>query len=109
MCNNKSKNFHIHIEYCGGETITRYSEYNQRIRLFKKADVYGNDKLVVCSSAWYEYELTIKNNESQYVLMLSDGEFIHVGVLPRNVKLNKEYGDEVVVVKISSFEDLYLY
>ncbi len=38
--------------------------------------------------------------------MLSDGEFIHVGVLAGNVQLNKEYGDEVVVVKISNFEDL---
>ncbi len=103
---NKCKNFHIHIEYCGGETITRYSEYHQRIRLFKKPNVYGNDKLVVCSSAWFEYELTIKNQESQYFLMLSDGELIHIGLIGQNVKIDKEYGDEVVVLKISNYEDL---
>ncbi len=38
--------------------------------------------------------------------MMSDGELIHIGLISQNVKIDKEYGDEVVVLKISNFEDL---
>ncbi len=35
--------------------------------------------------------------------MLSDGELIHVGIINNKTKIDKEYGDEVVVLKISKF------
>lgn len=106
MKNNKCKNYHISIEYYGGDVITRYTEYHQRLRLFKKVEAYGNDKLVVCSSAWFEYELTIKNQESQYFVMLSNGQLMHIGFIDENVNIDKVYGDECVILKISNFEVL---
>ncbi len=78
---NKCKNYHISIEYWGGEVITRYSEYLQTLRLFKNVDKYGNARVVVCSSSWFEMEYTIKNNESEHFLMLSNGKLLSLGFL----------------------------
>ena len=99
-------NYHISIEYWCGEVITRYSEYQQTLRLFKKDNTYGNDKLVVCSSAWYEMEFTIKNRESAYYIMRSNGELILIEMPNKNVDIDKAYGEECVILKISNFENL---
>jgi len=62
------------IEYWSGEIITRYAECMQRIMLFKKVDNYGNDRVLVCSSAWYEMEHILKHREYEHDLMLSHGK-----------------------------------
>ena len=55
------KNFeHIHIIYEGGEMTTHYREYKQIFKLFKKVSEYGEERVVVSSSGWFEYEHTVK-------------------------------------------------
>ena len=101
----KCKNYHIAIEYWGGEIVTRYSEYLQKIRMFKNVDKYGDARVVVSSSAWYEMEHTIKQGCSEYYLMLCNGELINIGVIDKCVDIDKEFGDECVVLRISNFEN----
>jgi hypothetical protein len=70
------KNFeHIHIIYEGGEMSMMYKEYNQTLKLFKKVKDYGENKVIVSSSGWYEYEHAILKNTSAYFCMLPDGSF----------------------------------
>ena len=59
---------HIHIIYEGGSVTLKYREYHQTIKLFKKVDHYGEDKVVVSSSGWFEYKHTIKRYESENVV-----------------------------------------
>ena len=51
-------------------------------------------------------EDTIKNNESKHYLMLCNGGLVNLGILDKNIDIDKEYGDECIVLKISNFEDL---
>jgi hypothetical protein len=93
------KNFeHIHIIYEGGEVTMQYREYKQTLKLFKKVSAYGEDKVVVSSSGWFEYEHTVKRYESEYFCMLSNGKFI---LIARPDKDN-DFGDECVIVRITN-------
>lgn len=104
--NNCKNNYHISIEFWGGESITRYTDYMQTLRLFKKDISYGHDKLVVCSSSWYEMEFTIKNKESAYFVMRPNGELFNIGIPEKNDNIDESYGEECVILKISNFENL---
>ncbi len=50
------------------------------------------------SSAWFEYEHTVKRYESEYFCMLSNGEFMLIAKPERD----NEFGDECVVVRITN-------
>ncbi len=89
---------HIHIIYEGGEVSMKYREYFQTLKLFKKVEHYGEDKVVVSSSGWFEYEHTIKRHESEYFCMLCNGEFLMITKPTRD----NEYGDECVIVRITN-------
>ena len=91
---------HIHIIYEGGYVTMKYREYHQTIKLFKKVDHYGEDKLVVSSSSWFEHENTIKRNESSYFCMLCNGSLLLIG---QPLKEN-EYGDECVIIRITNMD-----
>ena len=88
-------NIYIYIIYEGGEVTLKYREYHQTLKLFKKFDHYSEEKVVVSSSSWYEYEKTIKRNECEYFCILCNGEFT---LITRPLRDN-EYGDECVSVK----------
>ena len=49
-------------------------------------------------SAWFEYEQTVKRNESEYFCMLWNGEFLMIARPARD----NEYGDECVIVRITN-------
>ena len=49
---------HVHVEYEGGAVTLRFNEFKQTLNLFKKEEQYGETRVVVSSSAWYEYETT---------------------------------------------------
>jgi hypothetical protein len=91
---------HVHIEYEGGSVTLRFREYNQTIKLFKKEEEYGETRVVVSSSSWYEYETTIRSGDSAYFCMISNGAMLHI---PKPRREN-DYGDECVVLKISNLE-----
>ena len=94
---NDKPDYHIHIVYCGGSCVSKYREYNQTLKLFE-CD-YSKNYLIVSSSDWVDYNDTIKYSESKYYCMISNGSFINV---PKPKNLNKEYGDECVIVKITN-------
>lgn len=94
---NCNPDYHIHIIYCGGSCISKYREYNQTLKLSECDD--SKNYLIVSSSDWTDYNDSIKYLESKYYLMLSNGCFISI---PRPNNLNKEYGDECVIVKITN-------
>ncbi len=75
-----------------------YREYHQTLKLFKKVSAYGEARVVVSSSAWFEFEHTVKRYESEYFCMLSNGEFILIGKPTRD----NEFGDECVIVRITN-------
>ena len=56
---------HIHIIYEGGEMTMKYREYHQTLELLKKESAYGDARVVVSSSSWFEYEHTVKRGESE--------------------------------------------
>ncbi len=91
---------HEHVEYEGGEVTLRFREYKQTLNLFKKEGVYGETRVVVSSSAWYEYETTIRHGDSAYFCMLSNGALLQI---PKPTRDN-DYDDECVVLKISNNE-----
>jgi hypothetical protein len=89
---------HIHIIYEGAEVTIKYRESHQTLKLFKKMGHYGEDKVVVSSSGWFEYEHTIKRYESEYFCMLCNGDFL---MIERPTRDN-DYGDECVIVRITN-------
>jgi hypothetical protein len=93
---------HINIEYEGGEFTLRFREYLQTIKMFKKVDTYGDDWVVLSSSAWYEREFTIQRGQHEYFLMLCNGALLGIPK-PRN---DSQYGDESVVIKFSNREGM---
>ena len=60
--------------------------------------IYGEDKVVISSSAWFEYEHTVKRYESERFCMLCNGEFV---MIERPTRGN-DYGDECVIVRITN-------
>ncbi len=93
---------HISIEYEGGEVTFRFREYQQTLKMFKKVDHYGDDCVVLFSSAWYEREFTIQRGGHEYFLMLCTGSLLGI---PKPLHDN-HYGDECVVVKKSNREGM---
>ena len=89
--------YHINLVYCGGCCVSHYREYNQTVKLFESD--YSKKYLIVSSSDWTDYNDTIKCRESKYYCMISNGSFISIP-LPDN--LNKEYGEECVIVKLTN-------
>ena len=87
--------YHINIVYCGGCCVSHYREYNQTVKLFESD--YSKTYLIVSSSDWTDY--TIKYQESKYYCMISNGSFINI---PKPDNLNKEYGEERVIVKLTN-------
>jgi hypothetical protein len=87
---------HIVIEYEGGSITLRYKEYHQTLKLFKHIPDYGEDVVVISSSAWFEFEHTLKRGECCYYVMLCNGGFNKIEKPTRAC----EYGDEAVVIKI---------
>ena len=55
--------------------------------------------MIVNSSDWTDYNDTIKYQDSKYYCMISSGCFIDI---PKPDNLNKEYGDERVIVKLTN-------
>ena len=53
-----------------------------------------------------KWSILLKNRESAYFVMLSNGKLIHIAPIGKDVDIDKEYGDECVVLTISSFEDI---
>jgi hypothetical protein len=93
---------HVAIEYEGGEVTLRFREYNQTLKLFKNVELYGESKVVISSSGWFEHENTVERGEHQYLCMLSTGVLLVIGS-PRGATV---YGDECVIVKISNMESV---
>ena len=93
-----SKFEHISIVYEGGDMILRFREYHQTLKLFKHVDDYGENNVVVSSSAWVEMKQTIKRYEYRYYVMLSNGEFMNIDDPTRD----NEFNDECCIVKISN-------
>ena len=91
---------HISIEYEGGDMTMRFREYHQTLKLFKKVDEYGSNKVVVSSSAWFEMEQTILLHEYRYYVMLSNGQFMNID----DPKSENEFNDECCIVKISNHD-----
>ena len=91
---------HVNIEYEGGSLTLRFKEYNQTIKLFKHIDAYGDDKVVVCSSGWFESEQTILRHEYRYYVMLDSGRLLNIEKPTRN----HEFNDECCIIKISNLE-----
>ena len=91
---------HIAIEYDGGDVVLRFREYHQVLKFLKVVERYGENKVVVSSSSWYEKEETVTRGEIKYFLMLCSGSLLCIGP-PR---CDNEYGDECVVLKISNVE-----
>ncbi len=91
---------HVHVEYEGGEVTLRFREYKQTLKLFKKEGEYGETRVVVSSSGWYEYETTIRQGGCSYFCMLCNGALLEI---PKPLREN-DYGDECVVLKISNNE-----
>ena len=89
---------HIHIIYEGGEMTMKYREYYQTLKLLKKESAYGDARVVVSSSSWFEYEHTVKRYESEYFCMLCNGEFVLIPKPDRDYN----YGDECVIVRITN-------
>jgi hypothetical protein len=91
---------HIHVEYEGGSVTLRFREYKQTLKLFKKEELYGEFRVVVSSSSWYEYETTIRRGDTTYFCMISNGSLLEI---PKPKREN-DYGDECVVLRISNTE-----
>ena len=89
---------HIHVIYEGGDVTMKYREYHQTLKLFKKVSAYGDARVVVSSSTWFEYEHTIKRYASECLWMLCNGEFILIAKPDRD----NDYGDEGVIVRITT-------
>ena len=51
---------HIHIIDEGGDVTMKYREYYQTLKLFKKVEAYGDARVVVSSSAWFEYDIILR-------------------------------------------------
>jgi hypothetical protein len=92
---------HIHVEYEGGAFTVRFREYKQILKLFKNEREYGETRVVVSSSSWYEHETTIRQGECEYYCMLGSGALLRIPE-PRSTD---DYGDECVVLKISNKEN----
>ena len=90
-------NYHINLVYSGGSCTSYYREYNQTLKLFECDD--SKNYLIVSSSDWVNYNDIIKFRQSKYYLMLCNGCFINI---PKPNNINKEYGDECVIVKITN-------
>ena len=56
---------HIHIIYEGSDVTMKYREYYQTLNLCKHIEAYGDARVVVASSAWFEYEHTVKRSERE--------------------------------------------
>ena len=91
---------HVAIEYEGGEVTLRFRKYNQTLKLFKNVELYGESKVVISSSGWFEHEHTVPRGEHRYFCMLRTGVLMPIGA-PR---CENEYGDDCVVIKISNKE-----
>ncbi len=91
---------HVHVEYEGGAVTLRFREYKQTLKLFKKEREYGENRVVVSSSAWYEHESTIRQGDCEYYCMLCTGALQRIP----EPKSTDDYGDECVVLKISNNE-----
>ncbi len=91
---------HIAIEYEGGEVVLRFREFRQTLKLFKKVERYGENKVVVSSSGWYESEQVVERDVPKFFLMMRSGAMLCIGT-PR---CDNEYGDDSVVLKIVNRE-----
>ena len=89
--------YHINTVQCGGCCVSHYKEYNQTLKLCERDD--SNHYLIVCNSNWTDYNDTIKYRESKYYCMISNGSFINI---PKPYNINKKYGDECVIVKLTN-------
>ena len=94
---NCKPDYHINLVYCGGCCVSHYREYNQTLKLYASDE--SKHYLIVCSSNWTDYHDIIKYRESKYYCMISNGSFINI---PKPDNINKEYGDECVIVKITN-------
>jgi hypothetical protein len=92
---------HVSIEYEGGSMTLRFREYNQTLKIFKKVDEYGQNKVVICSSGWFEREAVIERYESRYFVMLDSGRFLSINEPTRD----REFNDECCIIKISNLEE----
>jgi hypothetical protein len=91
---------HIALEYEGGEMVLRFREHKQVLKIFKRVERYGENKVVVSSSGWYEHQVTIERGETQFFCMLTSGALLRIGP-PR---YDNQYGDDSVVLKITNLE-----
>ena len=55
--------------------------------------------MIVSSSDWTYYNDVIKYSEYKYYCMISNGCFINI---PRPYNVDKAYGDECVIVKLTN-------
>ncbi len=81
---------HIALEYEGGEMVLRFREHKQVLKIFKRVERYGENKVVV----------TIERGETQFFCMLTSGALLRIGP-PR---CDNQYGDDSVVLKITKLE-----
>ena len=88
------------FEHSGGDMTMRFREYHQTLKLFKKVDEYGENNVVVSSSAWFEMEQTIKRYEYRYYVMLSNGQFLSID----DPTSDREFNDECCIIKISNHD-----
>ena len=91
---------HIALEYEGGEIVLRFREHNQIFKIFKRVERYGENKVVISSSGWYEHQELIQRGETVFFCMLKSGSLLRIGP-PR---CDNEYGDESVILKITNLE-----
>ena len=84
---------HVYIEYEGGAITMRFKEYHQTLKLCKKVHDYGEDVVVISSSAWFECEDTLKWGEHCYYSMLCSGALMNVDKPTRY----NEFSDECVI------------
>ena len=97
---NKTKcrpDYHINLVYCGGCCFSKHGAYNQTLKLFERDD--SKHCLIVCSSSWTDYHDTIEYIKYKFCCMISNGNFINI---PKPYDINNEYGDECVIVKLTS-------
>ena len=94
--NNCRPDYHINLIYRGGCCVSHYREYNQTLKLFESE--YSENHMIISSSNWSDYNDTIKYQESKYYCMVANGCFINI---PKPANIDKEFGDECVIVKIT--------
>ena len=80
-----------------------FKEYSQTLKLTKDWESYGEDRVILRSSAWdIGDRYIIRNGDAHYFLMLCTGAFI---CIPKP-EVDRHFGDECVIVKIANREGL---